>query len=45
MRTDLKVSYAAKDTAKELGGRWEPAKKTRYVDAGVDLLPFHEWLA
>ena len=43
-RTDLKVSYAAKDQAKALGARWDPAKKTWYVDAGVDLAPFREWI-
>lgn len=43
-RTDLLVSYAAKDQAKALGARWDAARKTWFVEAGTDLAPFKDWL-
>ena len=42
MRTYLKVPFAEKDEAKALGARWEPARKSWYVE-GKDLAPFGRW--
>jgi len=43
-RTILKVPYAEKDEAKGLGARWDPARKTWYVDSAKDLSLFERWL-
>ncbi|MBM3116607.1 DUF5710 domain-containing protein [Jeongeupia naejangsanensis] len=40
----LAVPFAEKDAAKELGARWDPAKKKWYAPQGVDLAPFAQWL-
>jgi cell division septation protein DedD len=42
--TVLKVPYAEKDEAKQLGARWDPKRKKWYVPAGVDAAPFERWL-
>lgn len=44
VRVDLKVPYEAKNVAKELGARWDPVRKTWFVEAGVDLAPFQIWI-
>lgn len=43
-RVDLEVPFAEKDEAKSLGARWDPARKTWYVPAGLDRHPFQRWL-
>lgn len=42
--TLLKVPYAEKDEAKQLGARWDPKRKKWYVPAGVDSAPFSRWV-
>jgi hypothetical protein len=42
--TFLNVPYAEKDQARELGARWNPARKRWYVPPGVALEPFERWL-
>jgi len=42
--TFLNVPYAEKDQARELGARWNPARKRWYVPDGVPLEPFARWL-
>ena len=42
-KTYLNVPYAEKDTAKELGGKWDPAKKKWYVPPNMDIKPFAKW--
>lgn len=41
----LKVPFAEKDEAKQLGARWDAAKKKWYVPLGTDLAPFSRWLS
>ncbi len=43
MRFNLKVPYAEKDQAKQLGARWDAARKVWYVDGRDDLEPFARW--
>ena len=43
MRFNLKVPYAEKDQAKQLGARWDAARKVWYVDGRDDLKPFARW--
>ena len=43
-RVDLQVRYEEKDEAKQLGARWDPAKKVWYVPDGLDPSPFGRWL-
>src|SRR5205085_12557131 len=38
------VPYAEKDQARELGARWNPARKRWYVPDGVAVEPFARWL-
>jgi len=42
--TTLKVPYAEKDEAKQLGARWDPKRKKWYVPQGVDPAPFARWV-
>jgi hypothetical protein len=42
--TFLNVPYAEKDEARELGARWNPARKRWYVPPGVALDAFERWL-
>jgi hypothetical protein len=42
--TFLNVPYAEKDQARELGARWNPARKRWYVPDGAALEPFARWL-
>lgn len=42
--TLLKVPYAEKDEAKQLGARWDPKRKKWYVPQGVDTAPFSRWI-
>lgn len=44
MITFLKVPYSEKDDAKKLGARWNPEKKSWYVENVNNLLLFKKWL-
>lgn len=44
MRTNLQVPFAEKDAAKQLGARWDPARKVWYVENKADMAPFAKWL-
>lgn len=44
MRIDLVTPFAEKDAAKALGARWDPARKTWYVQNVADLAPFQRWI-
>lgn len=43
-RIELKVPYQEKDKAKELGARWNPEKKSWYIDEDSDASLFLPWL-
>lgn len=43
MRFDLKVPFAEKDAAKQLGARWDAANKLWYVVDKPDMAPFAKW--
>lgn len=45
MRTNLQVPFAEKDAAKQLGARWDPARKVWFVENKADMSPFAKWLA
>jgi hypothetical protein len=45
MRVNLQVSFEEKDEAKRLGARWDPARKTWYLQDVEDLTPFMHWIA
>ena len=42
--TYLDVPYKAKEEAKALGARWDPATRKWYVPEGIELTPFAPWL-
>ena len=44
MRTNLRVPFAEKDEAKQLGARWDAAKKVWYLENVVDMTPFSKWI-
>lgn len=44
MRVNLTVSFEEKDKAKRLGARWDPARKTWYIQDVEDLTPFMPWI-
>ena len=44
MRINLKCKYAEKDWVKALGARWDPARKTWYIENVDDLTPFKKWI-
>lgn len=44
MRINLVTPFAEKDAAKALGARWDPAKKTWYIQNVADLTPFQRWI-
>ena len=44
MRINLDCPFAEKDSAKALGARWDPEKRTWFVDNPVDLRDFARWL-
>jgi hypothetical protein len=41
----LKVPFAEKDEAKQLGARWDAKKKKWYAPLGADLARFSRWLS
>jgi hypothetical protein len=44
MRVNLNVPFAEKDQAKQLGARWDPARKTWYIKDVEDLTQFMRWI-
>lgn len=44
MRTNLQVPFAEKDEAKQLGARWDAARKLWYVENKSDMAPFARWM-
>lgn len=44
MRFNLKVPYAQKDAAKELGARWDAARKIWYVMDPQSIEVFSDWV-
>lgn len=44
MKTYLDVPFEQKERAKELGARWDAARKRWFVPDGVDLFPFLHWV-
>lgn len=44
MRVNLACPFSEKDEAKSLGARWDPARKTWYVENPDDLQPFARWI-
>ena len=40
----LKAGYAQRETVKALGAKWDAARKSWYVEVGMDLGPFADWL-
>ena len=44
MRTDLKVPFAEKEEAKNLGAKWDPKNKTWYVENCSPMSSFAKWL-
>ena len=44
MRINLKVPYAQKDAAKELGARWDATRKIWYVIDPESLEVFADWM-
>ncbi|MEC5386657.1 DUF5710 domain-containing protein [Uliginosibacterium sp. H3] len=45
MRFNLKVPFAEKDAAKQLGARGDAASKLWYVEGKADMAPFAKWSA
>lgn len=43
MRMNLQVPYAEKDQAKQLGARWDAARKTWYFDDAGKIAEFARW--
>lgn len=44
MRINLTCPFTEKDTAKALGARWDPARKTWFIENMEDLTPFLRWI-
>lgn len=44
MRINLKVPFAQKEAAKELGARWDPVRKIWYVVDPECLEVFSDWM-
>ncbi|ELY5242023.1 DUF1738 domain-containing protein [Yersinia enterocolitica] len=42
-KTFIKVPFAEKDEAKDLGAKWDRQKQSWYVPAGIDVNPFEKW--
>lgn len=41
----LKVPYAEKDKAKQLGAKWDNKIKAWFIPDGVEYLPFEKWIS
>lgn len=44
MRINLTVPYAEKDQAKQLGARWDAARRTWFVENVANLEPLLKWM-
>lgn len=44
MRVNLKVPYEERGQVKKLGARWDPVRKTWYVENVERLEPFTRWI-
>jgi hypothetical protein len=44
MRINLITPFAEKNAVKELGARWDAAKKLWYITDVADLTPFLRWI-
>ncbi len=44
MRTNLQVPFAEKDQAKQLGARWDAARKVWFVENKPDMSSFARWM-
>ncbi len=44
MRTYLDVPFAERETAKQLGARWDPERKKWFVQDRANLWPFLGWV-
>jgi hypothetical protein len=44
MRINLLVLFKDKDKAKAKGAKWDPGRKTWYIENVEDLEPFLEWV-
>lgn len=44
MRVNLKVPYEQKERAKQLGARWDAARKTWYIENVENLGPLLQWM-
>lgn len=44
MRINLKVPFAQKEAAKELGARWDPVRKVWYVVDPACMEVFSDWM-
>lgn len=43
MRMNLKVPFAEKDQAKQLGARWDAGRKVWYIEGNADVAVFSRW--
>ena len=43
-RIELNCPFQDKEQAKALGARWDPTRRKWYVNAGMDLHPFRQWM-
>lgn len=43
MRMNLKVPFAEKEEAKQLGARWDAARKTWYLESDEQVARFARW--
>jgi hypothetical protein len=44
MRVDLNVPYSEKDYVKSKGARWDPVKKTWYIENAKNLYPLLKFM-
>lgn len=44
MKTYLNVPYSKREKAKQLGARWDLARRKWYVEDRSDLRPFLKWI-
>lgn len=44
MRVNLKVPYEEKLEVKKLGARWDPGRRTWYIENVENVAPFLRWI-
>ena len=44
MRTNLEVKFSDKDTVRKLGGKWDSARKTWYIEDVENIEKFLKWI-